>query len=149
MRLHNIGKALEVAGIIGILGGTGLCFREIQRAVTGEKGIELSDICFQNAVVTSTYHSAAETVPYMAGRTPGVSYSPAINRVTFKGEVTDFTVDDEGIFDLFKEGDRAIVSYRRKHMPILEDADGDGVEEKTGMDFRGYQFVDARPAPTE
>jgi hypothetical protein len=109
---------------------------------------ELSDIIHENAkVVRMEHHSSwIQLIPIRVGKTLTFLYVPypEKNIIEFDGKV-DFEMDREDIFDRFKEGDNADITYRICYQLTFEDRDGDGNKEQTGIQLTGYDFVDAQP----
>jgi hypothetical protein len=103
---------------------------------------EYSGINTVKAVVVDMYHSDSYATPIMIGKTITLMHHPAVNKVTFGGDV-NFEIDSPELYDRFKEHDTAIISYRNVYRAIYDDKDKDGVKELVSREFRHYDFVDA------
>ncbi|MDP1695281.1 MAG: hypothetical protein Q8L29_00005, partial [archaeon] len=116
-------------------------------ALTGckeEKNVS-SDILHEDAKVMSMHHEDARNQAVMIGpRIMGSRTSPEINKIKFDGRI-DFEIDDKNIYEQFKKGDTADISYRENYTLIFEDLDRDGEKEQTGKTLTGYVFVNAKP----
>jgi hypothetical protein len=112
-----------------------------------ETKIEFSDILQENAKVVKTrYETARADVNVLGTQVRYTNYPPRYI-VKFDGRV-DFEVDSKELFDIFKEGDPAVVFYREILRRTYEDVNGDGFLEMTGSKIRGHKFVNAhRPQP--
>ena len=109
---------------------------------------ELSDILHEDAKVVRMEHEDfhMRMVPmlfddHLIMRT---ETDPEENIIEFDGPV-DFKVDDGEIYNRFKKGDAADVSYRESYSLTFEDLNEDMIKEQTAKKFIGYKFVDAQP----
>ena len=122
----------------GLIAGLAGCAR--QETVT-----EFSATLHEDAVVTYACHHEACFQPVVVGKYTFNVFYPEINTIIFDGE-TDFEIDSKEIYNRFKEGDEAEVSYRNVYRLVYEDFDMDGKKELVERTLTGHEFIDARPA---
>lgn len=67
------------------------------------------------------------------------------NIIEFKSDRLKFWVDNKEIYNRFKIGDKADVTYKENYKLIYEDLDDDGIKESIDKYILNYEFIDAQP----
>lgn len=111
-----------------------------------ETRTELSDVLHEDARIVSMEHRNAwlQPIRHKVGKNTITTYirHSEKNKIEFGGKV-DFEINNKAIYERFKEGDLADISYRENYKLTFEDLDGDGKKEETGRVLKEYVFVDA------
>lgn len=119
---------------------------------------ELSDIIYEQAVVTSKKHSPEEDYTYLGiavGNSindlpTGLGLAAAMhqdekNYITFTGQKVTFDINNKEIFNRFELNDPAEISYKEIYSATYEDLDNDGEKDLVEKTLEGYKFLDAKP----
>ncbi|MFH1589826.1 MAG: hypothetical protein ABIB43_04635 [archaeon] len=118
--------------------------------LTKENRIELSDVMYETAtVVDKDYEEEEDNLPLgtaLDNMALGIAMSENEKyNVTFKGEKTHFSFDDEELFEMYKVGDIVTIGYKEKNK-ITSNYVPPNLNEKVDIEteFAGYQFVNVQ-----
>jgi hypothetical protein len=117
-------------GLVGVLGFTGCMYN--------------TDSCIshESAVVVDKYHTDAYSTPVRVGKMMSVINHPAVNRVTFDGNI-DFVVDNKDLYKKLNVGDSVNVTYNQVYRIVDSEINLDDRSGYIKLRLKGCEFIDA------